>query len=92
MMQAMRTGLGLGWHEHDALFHGTERFFRPGYAANLVDQWIPALRRVFAMSPPKAASPSSGAPRRRPSTWSTKRVHEPPGRSQGEYRSLSGRR
>ena len=44
MMQAMRTGLGLGWHEHDAaLFHGTERFFRPGYAANLVGSWIPAL-------------------------------------------------
>ncbi len=44
MIQAMRTGLGVGWHEHDAsLFHGTERFFRPGYAANLVDQWIPAL-------------------------------------------------
>lgn len=34
MTQALRTGLGLGWHEHDAsLFHGTERFFRPGYAA-----------------------------------------------------------
>jgi len=47
MMQAMRTGLGLGWHEHDAaLFHGTERFFRPGYAANLVSQWIPALEGV----------------------------------------------
>ena len=44
MMQAFRTGLGLGWHEHDAaLFHGTERFFRPGYAANLVASWIPAL-------------------------------------------------
>ncbi len=44
MVQAMRTGLGVGWHEHDAaLFHGTERFFRPGYAANLVSQWIPAL-------------------------------------------------
>jgi 2-polyprenyl-3-methyl-5-hydroxy-6-metoxy-1,4-benzoquinol methylase len=44
MMQAMRTGLGMGWHEHDAsLFHGTERFFRPGYAANLVSRWIPAL-------------------------------------------------
>ena len=44
MVQAMRTGLGVGWHEHDAsLFHGTERFFRPGYAANLVEQWIPAL-------------------------------------------------
>ena len=44
MIQAFRTGLGLGWHEHDAaLFHGTERFFRPGYAANLVASWIPAL-------------------------------------------------
>jgi len=44
---ALRTGLGLGWHEHDAaLFHGTERFFRPGYAANLVSQWIPALDGV----------------------------------------------
>lgn len=49
MMQVMRTGLGLGWHEHDAsLFHGTERFFRPGYAANLVSQWIPALDGVEA--------------------------------------------
>ena len=39
-----RTGLGYGWHEHDAmLFQGTERFFRPGYAANLVSSWIPAL-------------------------------------------------
>ena len=44
MMQAFRTGLGLGWHEHDvSLFHGTERFFRPGYAAHLVSSWIPAL-------------------------------------------------
>jgi SAM-dependent methyltransferase len=49
MMQVMRTGLGLGWHEHDAsLFHGTERFFRPGYAANLVSNWIPALEGVDA--------------------------------------------
>jgi Methyltransferase domain len=49
MMQAMRTGLGLGWHEHDAsLFHGTERFFRPGYAANLVSSWIPALEGIGA--------------------------------------------
>jgi 2-polyprenyl-3-methyl-5-hydroxy-6-metoxy-1,4-benzoquinol methylase len=44
MTKALRTGLGLGWHEHDAcLFQGTERFFRPGYAANLVSSWIPAL-------------------------------------------------
>ncbi|HEX2541261.1 MAG TPA: class I SAM-dependent methyltransferase [Caldimonas sp.] len=49
MMQAMRTGLGIGWHEHDpSLFHGTERFFRPGYAANLVTNWIPALEGVEA--------------------------------------------
>ena len=47
MVQAMKTGLGVGWHEHDsALFQGTERFFRPGYAANLVSQWLPALDGV----------------------------------------------
>src|ERR1700704_1556872 len=47
MTQALKTGVGLGWHEHDAaLFHGTERFFRPGYAANLVSQWLPALEGV----------------------------------------------
>ena len=44
-----RTGLGFGWHEHDPwLFQGTERFFRPGYAANLVSSWIPALEGVEA--------------------------------------------
>lgn len=49
MIAAFRTGLGLGWHEHDtSLFHGTERFFRPGYAANLVGSWIPALDGVEA--------------------------------------------
>ena len=42
--QAFRTGEGVGWHEHDAnLFFGTERFFRPNYAANLIANWIPAL-------------------------------------------------
>ena len=47
MIDAFKTGKGLGWHEHDvALFHGTERFFRPGYAANLVASWIPALDGV----------------------------------------------
>jgi SAM-dependent methyltransferase len=44
---AFRTGAGLGWHEHhDDLFRGTERFFRPGYAANLTTSWIPALEGV----------------------------------------------
>ena len=47
MLEAFKTGKGLGWHQHDvALFHGTERFFRPGYAANLVSTWIPALAGV----------------------------------------------
>jgi len=42
--QAFRTGEGVGWHEHDPnLFFGTERFFRPNYAANLVGCWIPSL-------------------------------------------------
>jgi SAM-dependent methyltransferase len=47
--QAFRTGDGVGWHEHDAnLFFGTERFFRPSYAANLMQSWIPALDGVEA--------------------------------------------
>ncbi len=42
-------GHGVGWHEHHHdLFSGTERFFRPGYAANLVSSWIPALEGVQA--------------------------------------------
>jgi SAM-dependent methyltransferase len=46
---AFRTGRGVGWHEHDAdLFCGTERFFRPSYAANLIGSWIPALEGVEA--------------------------------------------
>ncbi|MGE0742545.1 MAG: class I SAM-dependent methyltransferase [Hyphomonadaceae bacterium] len=44
---AFKSGKGVGWHEHSqCLFHGTERFFRPGYNANLVSSWIPALRGV----------------------------------------------
>jgi ubiquinone/menaquinone biosynthesis C-methylase UbiE len=45
--ESFRTGDGMGWHEHvDGVFHGCEKFFRPGYAANLVSAWIPALRDV----------------------------------------------
>jgi 2-polyprenyl-3-methyl-5-hydroxy-6-metoxy-1,4-benzoquinol methylase len=44
-----KSGKGLGWHEHHhELFEGTERFFRPGYAANLMTSWIPALEGVDA--------------------------------------------
>ncbi len=46
---AYRGDGGLGWHEHDALlFVGTERLFRPGYAANLVTSWVGALDGVRA--------------------------------------------
>ena len=45
--ESFRTGAGMGWHEHvDGVFHGCEKFFRPGYAANLVGSWIPALSGV----------------------------------------------
>ena len=45
--ERFRTGAGLGWHEHDhGVFTGCERFFRPGYNANLVSAWIPALDGV----------------------------------------------
>jgi 2-polyprenyl-3-methyl-5-hydroxy-6-metoxy-1,4-benzoquinol methylase len=41
---AFRTGEGFGWHQHDAgVATGCERFFRPGYNANLVSSWLPAL-------------------------------------------------
>lgn len=44
---AVRTGDGVGWHEHHAdLFRGTERLFKPGYVTNLVASWIPALEGV----------------------------------------------
>ena len=49
LTERFKTGEGMGWHEHHhELFVGTERFFRPGYAANLVAAWIPALEGVDA--------------------------------------------
>jgi SAM-dependent methyltransferase len=45
--EAFRTGEGVAWHDHHPdLFVGCERFFRPGYAAHLVDEWLPALDGV----------------------------------------------
>jgi len=47
--EAFKSGAGVGWHEHSqCLFTGTERFFRPNYAANLISAWIPALDGVQA--------------------------------------------
>ena len=49
LTERFKTGEGMGWHEHHAeLFVGTERFFRPGYAANLIAAWIPSLEGVDA--------------------------------------------
>jgi SAM-dependent methyltransferase len=45
--EAFRSGRGVGWHEHSpCLFRGTDRFFRTGYAAHLVQEWLPALAGV----------------------------------------------
>jgi 2-polyprenyl-3-methyl-5-hydroxy-6-metoxy-1,4-benzoquinol methylase len=45
--EAFRSGAGFGWHEHtDDVFDGCRRFFEPGYRANLVQSWIPALDGV----------------------------------------------
>jgi 2-polyprenyl-3-methyl-5-hydroxy-6-metoxy-1,4-benzoquinol methylase len=45
--EAVRSGEGVGWHDHVHDVHeGCERFFRPGYNANLVSSWLPALDGV----------------------------------------------
>ena len=45
--EVFKSGAGFGWHEHDAgVPTGCERFFRPGYNANLVSAWLPALDGV----------------------------------------------
>jgi SAM-dependent methyltransferase len=46
-IDAFRTGAGVGWQAHDdRLFSGVLRLFRPGYAAHLVNEWLPALDEV----------------------------------------------
>src|SRR5881398_1977243 len=47
IVEAARSGQGVGWHEHVHDVHeGCERFFRPGYNANLISAWLPALDGV----------------------------------------------
>ena len=49
LTEAFRTGEGIGWHEHDEdVFVGCDAFYRPGYIASLVPEWIPALDGVDA--------------------------------------------
>jgi SAM-dependent methyltransferase len=45
--EVVATGGGVGWHDHVRDVHdGCERFFRPGYNAHLVAEWLPALDGV----------------------------------------------
>jgi SAM-dependent methyltransferase len=47
LAEAFKTGQGVGWAEHcNCLFCGVERFFRPGYKAHLLAEWLPALDGV----------------------------------------------
>ncbi|HUL35412.1 MAG TPA: class I SAM-dependent methyltransferase [Candidatus Eisenbacteria bacterium] len=47
ILDAFRSGNGVGWHEHNCrLFTGTEAFFRNGYRAHLTQTWIPSLSGV----------------------------------------------
>ena len=47
--EAFRTGAGVGWHEQDGdVFDGCEQFFRPGYRAHLLTEWLPAMHGVQA--------------------------------------------
>lgn len=49
LTEAFRTGRGIPWGDHhDCLFCGTEKFFRPSYAGNLVQSWIPSLTGMHA--------------------------------------------
>lgn len=44
ILEAFKTGKGIAWGDrHKDLYEGTERFYRPGYIANLISSWIPAL-------------------------------------------------
>ena len=69
---ALRSGAGFAWHEHNhgAVHEGRERFFRPGYVANLIASWLPALNGVVDKLQPAPASPTwAAATAPRPSSW-----------------------
>lgn len=46
-IDAFRTGKGVAWGDHhERLYCGIAAFFRNGYAAHLVPEWLPALEGV----------------------------------------------
>jgi SAM-dependent methyltransferase len=49
VIQAFRGNGAFPWGaHHQRMFHGVEKFFRPGYQANLTTAWLPALDGVVA--------------------------------------------
>ncbi|TCU11228.1 class I SAM-dependent methyltransferase [Rhizobium sullae] len=47
LTHAFRHGGGVSWTDRcNCMFCGTDRFFRPGYKANLVANWLPSLDGV----------------------------------------------
>ena len=66
--EAFRTGEGVAWHEHDEdVFVGCDAFYRPGYVAELVPNWIPALDGVDEkLTAGGRGSPTSAAASARP--------------------------
>src|SRR6476661_3356633 len=61
IVETFRSGEGLGWHAHNhRLFCGTESFFRTGYRAHLVAEWLPALDGVVEQD--TARSPGAQDP------------------------------
>ena len=47
LLAAFRGNGALPWAEHHhRMFHGVEKFFRPGYQAHLTSSWLPALEGV----------------------------------------------
>jgi len=46
-LEAFRTGKGVAWGDHDGRLHcGVAAFYRNGYRASLVAQWLPALEGI----------------------------------------------
>jgi SAM-dependent methyltransferase len=44
LIEAFRSGEGVAWTSRcGCLFSGTDRFFRPGYVAHLLTDWLPAI-------------------------------------------------
>lgn len=49
LLEAFRTGAGIGWHEHaEGVACGTARFYGTGYRTHLLSDWLPALTGIEA--------------------------------------------